>query len=283
MIDVLVSGASGFIGQPLVQRLRNIGLSVFELDRKIGSVIDPLTWSDLPEAKAIVHLAGRTYVPDSWKDSYSFINTNVIGTQNALDYAHKYNAQFVFISAYLYGRPEELPISESHRISPNNPYALSKYLAEQLCGFYSAFKNVDIRILRLFNVYGLGQREDFLIPSILKQIKTKKEIHVLDLYPKRDFIFLEDIINSIISALSFRKGLHTFNIGSGISYSVEEVISMAQEVAGTNLPVISARSERKEEISDVVANITKAKRELGWNPKWSFRMGLFEIWKSLRF
>lgn len=94
---------------------------------------------------------------------------------------------------------------------------------------------------------------------------------------------MEDIINSIISALSFRKGLHTFNIGSGISYSVEEVISMAQEVAGTNLPVISARSERKEEISDVVANITKAKRELGWNPKWSFRMGLFEIWKSLRF
>ncbi|RHX91209.1 NAD(P)-dependent oxidoreductase [Leptospira yasudae] len=281
MIDVLISGSSGFIGKPLVEKFRNQGLSVFGLDRKEGDVADPLTWSKLPEAKSVIHLAGQTYVPDSWKDSRSFLNSNVMGTQNALDYASKCNAQFVFISAYLYGRPETLPISETHPVTPNNPYALSKHLAEQLCEFYSKFKKTDIKVLRLFNVYGPGQREDFLIPTILKQIKIKKEIHVLDLFPKRDFVYLEDVLNSISSALSPMGGFHTFNIGSGISYSVEEVISIAQEIACTNLPVVSAAKERKEEISNVVADISKAKAMLGWEPVWSFRNGLAEILKAL--
>ncbi|AXR61686.1 NAD-dependent epimerase/dehydratase family protein [Leptospira mayottensis] len=281
MIDVLVSGASGFIGQPLVEKFRNQGLSVCALDRKMGDVCDPLTWSKLPETKSVVHLAGQTYVPDSWKDIRSFINSNVMGTQNALDYALKYDAQFVFISAYLYGKPEKIPISETHRIAPNNPYALSKHLAEQVCEFYSKFKNMNIKVLRLFNVYGPRQREDFLIPTILKQIKTKKEVRVLDLAPKRDFIYLEDVLNSISSALFPITGFHKFNIGSGVSYSVQEVISIAQEIAHTNLPVLSEFKERKEEISNVVADISKAKEVLGWEPIWSFRNGLAEILKVL--
>ncbi|EKR34268.1 NAD-dependent epimerase/dehydratase family protein [Leptospira interrogans] len=281
MIDVLVSGASGFIGKPLVEKFRNQSLSVCALDRRMGDVSDPLTWSELPETKSVVHLAGQTYVPDSWKDSRSFINSNVMGTQNALDYALKYDAQFVFISAYLYGKPEKIPISETHRIAPNNPYALSKYLAEQVCEFYSKFKNMNIKVLRLFNVYGSGQREDFLIPTILKQVKTKKEVRVLDLAPKRDFIYLEDVLNSISSALFPIAGFHTFNIGSGVSYSVQEVISIAQEIAHTNLPVLSEFKERKEEISNVVADISKAKEVLGWEPIWSFRNGLAEILKVL--
>lgn len=120
-----------------------------------------------------------------------------------------------------------------------------------------------------------------MIPTILKQVKTKKEVRVLDLAPKRDFIYLEDVLNSISSALFPIAGFHTFNIGSGVSYSVQEVISIAQEIAHTNLPVLSEFKERKEEISNVVADISKAKEVLGWEPIWSFRNGLAEILKVL--
>ncbi|MBW0434144.1 NAD(P)-dependent oxidoreductase [Leptospira yasudae] len=280
MIDVLVSGSSGFIGKALVKKLRDQGLDVFELNRTFGEVELPNTWSKLPKVQALVHLANRTFVPDSWKDTYSFINTNVLGTQNALDFALKNEAKFIYISAYLYGKPSVLPISESHPILPNNPYALSKSLAEQLCEFYSKFKGMNVSILRLFNVYGPGQKENFLIPSIIEQVKKKTNVAVLDLKPKRDYVYLDDVLDSIQLSLSSKDGLNIYNIGSGISYSVGEVITIIQEIAGTNLPVLSGFQERKEEILDVVADITKAKRDLNWSPKWSFQSGIEQILNS---
>ncbi|MBM9577289.1 NAD(P)-dependent oxidoreductase [Leptospira sp. 201903070] len=277
MIDVLLTGASGFIGKALVQNLQNRNLQYFALDRKAGDIANPETWINLPKARTVVHLAGNTFVPESWKNTYLFINSNVMGTQNALDYAESQQAQFVFISAYLYGRVNKLPISELDSVSPNNPYALSKYLAEQLCKFYAEYKNLNVRVLRLFNVYGPGQKEYFLIPSIIKQILEKNEIRVLDLKPKRDYVFLRDVVDAIVSACEPLDGFQIFNIGSGRSYSVEEVIGIIQKIANTSLPIVSNLVERKEEISDVIADISKARNLLGWEPKYTFDSGINEI------
>ncbi|TGM56522.1 NAD-dependent epimerase/dehydratase family protein [Leptospira adleri] len=279
MIDVLVTGASGFIGKALVEKLKNEKLQYFELDRRSGDIADPKTWIDLPKAKTVVHLAGNTFVPESWKNTYSFVNSNVMGTQNALDYAKSQEAQFVFISAYLYGKVNKLPISETDPVSPNNPYALSKFLAEQLCKFYADYKDMDVRILRLFNVFGPGQKDNFLIPSIINQVLEKKEIRVLDLKPKRDYVFLQDVVDAIVSAFKPLGGFHIFNIGSGQSYSVEEVIRIIQKAANISLPVISNFVERKEEISDVIADISKAKHLLDWYPKYTFESGVAEVLK----
>lgn len=277
MIDIIVTGATGFIGRALCRKLRTGGLSVLGLGSRDGDVAVSITWEELPPAKVVIHLAGRSYVPDSWTDSAGFLQSNVLGTERALAYCRQHGARMVYISAYVYGIPESLPIAECHPVKPNNPYALSRYLAEQLCSFASTYQKVPVMVLRLFNVFGPGQRAEFLIPAIVKQVLAGKEIRVLDLNPRRDYVSLDDVVDAIIRAANTSKGFHILNIGSGVSLSVREVIEQIQFVAGTNLPVISAAQERPQEIPDVRADITQARQILGWEPRWSFLRGVQQL------
>lgn len=277
MIDVIVTGASGFIGRALCQRLRANGVSLLALGRGDGDVADVGTWESLPAAKVVIHLAGRSYVPDSWKDSAAFLHSNVLGTENALAYCRRHGSRMVYISAYIYGIPETLPIAESHPVKPNNPYALSKYLAEQLCGFAGTYQQLPVTVLRLFNVFGPGQRDEFLIPAIVAQVKAGKEVRVLDLKPRRDYVYLADVLDAIMRATSLADGFRILNIGSGTSLSVQEVVDQIQAAAGTALPVISSVQERPQEIPDVRADIALAQRMLGWEPRWSFLQGMQQL------
>lgn len=277
MIDAIVTGASGFIGRALCRRLLADGVSLLGLDRGDGDVVDTRTWDALPPAKVVIHLAGRSYVPDSWTDSAGFLQSNVLGTENALAYCRCHGARMVYISAYVYGIPESLPIAESHPVKPNNPYALSKYLAEQLCSFAGTYQEVTVTVLRLFNVFGPGQRAEFLIPAIVKQILAGKEIRVLDLNPRRDYVYLDDVVDAITKAADIPKGFHILNVGSGVSLSVGEVIGQIQAAAGTNLPMTSSARERLQEIPDVLADITQAQQILGWEPRWSFQQGVQQL------
>lgn len=277
MTDVVITGASGFIGHALHRRLLSDGLAVHAHQRADGDVALQATWDAMPPAKIVVHLAGRSYVPDSWNDGPGFLRSNVIGTEQAMDYCRKHGARMVFISAYVYGIPESLPIAESHAVHPNNPYALTKHLAEQVCQFYGDVHRIPVTILRLFNVFGPGQRDSFLIPSILAQIRSGKEIRVLDLKPRRDYIYIADVLEAICQAMRLQSGMLVLNIGSGRSLAVREVIEQIQRVAGKDLPVISSGQERPQEIPDVRADISLARRTLGWEPRWSFRQGIAEL------
>ncbi|WP_294258309.1 NAD(P)-dependent oxidoreductase [Propionivibrio sp.] len=265
------------MGRALCQRLQSDGVSLLGVDRSDGDVAESRTWDALPPAKVVIHLAGRSYVPDSWKDSAGFLQSNMLGTENALAYCRRHGARIVYISAYVYGAPELLPISESHPARPNNPYALSKYLAEQLCNFAYTYQEVQASVLRLFNVFGPGQRAEFLIPAIVEQVLAGKEIRILDLHPRRDYVYLDDVVDAIIKAAAISKGFHVFNIGSGVSLSVSEVIEQIQGAADTNLPVTSSARERPQEIPDVRADITQARQILGWEPRWSFLRGVQQL------
>lgn len=276
MFDVLLTGAEGFIGRPLQKRLRSEGVEVCPLSRKNGDIADSGYWSTLPKAKAIVHLAASSYVPDSWKMVPAFLEKNVIGTQHALEWCKRNNAHMVLASAYVYGIPTQLPIAESDNPLPNNPYALSKYLAEQCAMFAAKFSEVDVTILRLFNVFGLGQREEFLIPTLLKQL-SGSEIKVMDLAPRRDYIYLEDVVDAFMLALKNPSGFQCLNIGSGVSHSIAEVVETIQLIAGTELPVRSTMQSRFQEIPDVRANISKAKEVLGWEPVYDLASGIREM------
>jgi GDP-4-dehydro-6-deoxy-D-mannose reductase len=274
MFDVLVTGASGFIGQALVRQLQTDGQKVLKLDRHNGDVTETATWAKLPKAKSVIHLAGKSFVPSSWNDSGEFLKTNVLGTGKALDFCRQHGANLVLASTYIYGQPQQLPVSESHPVRPNTPYALSKRLAEELCEFASAHQDVSTTILRLFNIYGPGQRREFLIPTILDQIRTGQEIKLKDLSPRRDYVFLNDVVTALQLAASGKAGHAIINIGSGRSYAVAEIVEVMQRVAGTKLPVISENQQRVQEINDVVADITYAKSLLGWEPKWAFVDGI---------
>lgn len=276
MTRILITGAEGFIGRHLLRALEKSG-ALFTLSRRDGDISDPDTWRKVPKTDHVFHLANRSYVPDSWQDEAGFMQTNVVGTQRALDYCREHGARLTFVSAYLYGIPSRLPIHEDDPIRSNNPYALSKQLAERVCEFYATYHNVSISVIRPFNVFGPGQRPEFLIPEILVQLRTGHEIRVKDLEPKRDYVYLDDVIESLLKTLGVDDGYQVFNIGSGISYSVREIIEIIQKIAGTNLPVVSGAIKRPQEISDVRADIARAQKYLGWTPRHTFAEGIAKL------
>jgi nucleoside-diphosphate-sugar epimerase len=180
-----------------------------------------------------------------------------------------------FVSAYIYGKPDSLPIKEDALIKPNNPYALSKHMAEQLCSFYAAFHNLDITVIRPFNIYGPGQPNHFLIPKIVNMVKQKVEIELFDLAPKRDYIFIDDVVDVLVKTLELKlPGYNVFNIGSGNSLSVKEVVESIQSICGTSLPVISKEIQRKEELDNVYADISYSLNKLNWTPRTNFVEGI---------
>lgn len=280
MVDAIVTGAGGFLGKRLVERLRRDGVDVLALDRRNGDISEEGMWQELPSARTLFHLAGRTFVPDSWTQGPSFMAANVLGTQHALNWCKRHKAKLVFASAYVYGVPERLPIQESDSVRPNNPYALSKHLAEQLCEFAATHEQIPVMVLRLFNIYGAGQRPEFLIPTLLDRIRAKQDIQVMDLSPRRDYVFVDDVLSAFAKAMDVPEGYHCINIGSGRSYSVQEIIDILQEAAGTALPVVSSCAVRRNEIPDVRADITRARAVLGWRPEWDLPAGIRELMKE---
>lgn len=282
MNDVVVTGAGGFIGRAVVRRFREAGTEVLAVGRREGDIADPAFWQGLPPARALIHLAGRSFVPDSWTDKDGFLRANVIGTQHALDWCKRHGAAMVFASAYVYGVPQRLPIGESDPVNPNNPYAMSKRLAEQLCEFAALHEGVPVTALRIFNVYGHGQRPEFLIPTLMSQILSESEVKVMDLEPRRDYIFIEDVVEAIVLAARGRADYHCLNIGSGTSLAVRDIIEIMQRVCDTDLPVVSSCETRRNEIPDVRADITRAETVLGWKPGWDFESGIGAILKELR-
>jgi GDP-4-dehydro-6-deoxy-D-mannose reductase len=283
MIDALVTGAGGFIGQALCENLFSQERSFLALTSLDGDVAAPETWKSLPPARVLFHLAGRSFVPDSWLSSPDFVSVNVAGTERALAYCREHGSRLVLASAYVYGIPQRLPIQENDRISPNNPYALTKRMAEQLCEFAAQYQGVAVTALRIFNVFGPGQRTEFLVPGILQQIMAGSEIRLLDLTPRRDYVYLSDVVDAFIKASEVSPGFHAINVGSGYSLSVAEIVAKIQSVAGTRLPVTSDSVERPQEIPDVVADISLAQKVLGWRPQMSFEGGIEEILKMGKF
>ena len=283
MNKILVTGASGFIGRALVSRLKARGRDVVPVDSSDGDIASQETLAKFvrQDIAHVFHLAGKTFVPDSWDDPQAFCQTNVLGTINVLEFCRKSRIPMTYVSAYVYGHPDALPIREDSAVRPSNPYALTKRLAEEACEFYASAHDLPVTTIRPFNVYGIGQGMNFLIPSIIHQALNESQIVVKDLQPKRDYVYLEDLMKALLATLNLNsKGYNVYNIGSGTSLNVKEVIDTIQDVAGTNKEIICNNSVRANELMDVVADISKVGKELGWLPEYSFRAGIEDIIRS---
>ena len=277
---VIVTGASGFIGRALVVRLKSLGYKVVEFNHSDGDIVDTTLFSALPKASHVIHLAGRHFVPDSWSEPLEFLRVNLLGTQNIIDHCLKHGSKLIFSSAYLYGVPDYNPIAEDHPVTSNNPYALSKYFGEQLIKFFCDYKGLNATALRLFNVYGDGQNIDYLIPSVLSQVAAGHDIKVNNLLPSRDYVYVEDVVTSIILAMESSHKYKVFNIGSGTSYSVEELIDIIKKVTESDAKVISREQYRENEVMDVVADTRRAQEILHWTPKYTLEQGLRDLWSK---
>ena len=286
-MNALVTGSKGFIGMHLVSSLKEKGVKVEEIDIKNG--IDLTNWKQLQDVikntskiDVLFHLAAIVFIPYSFKNPRVTYTTNVVGTLNMLEIARMLDIKkFVFASSYVYGQPQYLPIDENHPIQAISPYNRSKILGEELCKGYHQDYGLNCIILRPFNIYGLGQNKDFLIPSIIAQLPSKK-ITLENPNPMRDYVYIDDVISAYIKTVTYEgTGVEIFNIGTGISYSVKEITDKIINLAQKKETTISyIHKTRENEIMNIVADVKKAKEKLQWQPKIEIDNGLLMLLKE---
>lgn len=274
MKKVLVTGSAGFIGKALTQRLRSESYSVEEFDIAQGDITHPGILDRFTGVEHCFHLAGKTFVPESWKHPQGFYEVNLMGTVNVLEFCRKNGIPLTYVASYLYGEPEYLPVDEKHPVKAYNPYSHSKIMADNTCQFYARQFALPVTIFRPFNAYGPGQSKLFIIPEIISKFldPTIPVVDVMDLRPKRDYIYIDDIVEAFLRSMQKPGGI--YNLGSGYSKSVEEIVNLVRQYTGSNKPVKAKGNDRPNEIFDLYADITHAKQELHWSPLTPFETGI---------
>jgi nucleoside-diphosphate-sugar epimerase len=277
---ILVTGATGFIGTHLVRALQKAGHQVRSHSRALGNIAhEPLNYEDI---RHVFHLAGKTFVPESWEQTLSYYQVNLLGTVNVLEFCRHHKAALTLISSYVYGKPHFLPIDETHPIQPLSPYSHTKLLAEDVSRYYAMEFGVPVCIVRPFNAYGPGQDCRFLIPKLIAQALNPScdQFAVNDLRPRRDYLHVQDLVSLLLATLDKPGGV--YNAGSGQSVSIQELVAVINTLTHSEKPVVSAGHIRREEILDVIADVSKAERELHWTPRVSLIDGLRDSIQSMK-
>ncbi len=287
MNRILVTGAEGFVGSHLMkvfkETLEIIIPTCYPLLRPRRGKFVPL---DLLNKDAVAevlkthnpdiifHLAAISSVSRSFRDRVLTYSTNVMGTVNLLEAARNLNKKikFIFISTCeVYGGGENL--TEDSPIELKSPYAVSKYTAELVCRDY-ARAGIDIIILRPFNHTGPGQSDDFVLPSIARQIaeiecgKRPPLIEVGNIEIKREFMNVQDVVLAYKLAIQRCATGEVYNISSGMGYSLSEVIEVFKKMARVNFEIkIDPGRLRKTDIPVLLGNGEKFSSITGWHAK----------------
>jgi NAD dependent epimerase/dehydratase len=308
-MNILVTGACGFIGSHLVEKLvkkgHNVSAFTFynarglngwidNLDKKIIKNINIISGdirdhdfliNHSKKIDAIFHLAALIGIPYSYHAPKSYIETNVIGTYNVLN-ASKINdipKTIITSTSEVYGTAQSIPITEKHSLNAQSPYAASKIGADQLAlSFHRSFK-LPVTIIRPFNTFGPRQSTRAIIPTIITQIlNNNKNLKLGNLSPTRDFTFVEDTADSFIQTLKSKKiSGETINVGNNFEISIKQIIEIMKEEFGYNFNVILDKKrvrEKKSEVFQLIASNKKAKKVLNWKPNYAgvkgFKLGL---------
>ena len=282
MKTIAVTGSSGFIGKRLVDSLRKDGNKILELDiLNRFDLTDKKCLDDITGFDAIVHLAAKSYVPDSFINPLQFYYNNYTSTLNILELARRFSSKVIFFSSYVYGNPRYLPIDESHPLDAHNPYAQSKIICEKLCEGYSRDFDLPIIVFRPFNIYGTGQNSYFLIPTILNQVKIGL-VKLQDSRPRRDYLYIDDVISAIRLVISSPiTHSDVFNLGNGVSHSISDIIDIIRDVYPHEFEVEFSGIVRKNEVMDIIADTNHAKVDLLWEPKISLKEGITQMINEL--
>jgi NAD dependent epimerase/dehydratase len=299
---VLVTGAGGFIGSHLTERLVELGASVRafvryngrgdegwltgspvreQIEVYAGDVCDPDSVARATNGVATVfHLAALIAIPYSYQNPESCVRANVIGTLNVLRAARDLGvARVVHTStSEVYGTARYTPIDEAHPLQGQSPYAASKIGADKLAeSFYLSF-NVPVTTVRPFNTFGPRQSARAVIPTVISQALTGSEIKLGHLHPTRDLNYVSDTVEGFIRAAEHDAAVgQTFNIGTGTEISIGDLAKLIGELTGRPLVIMTddARFRPKaSEVERLLADATRAREILGWKPNVSLREGL---------
>lgn len=282
MSRILITAANGFIGRALSQTLRERGHDLIPITLEEDGDIAATPLRQRDDVDCVIHLAARSFVPKSWEETADFYRVNFQGTINALEFARRIKAHFLYISTYVYGQPQYLPVDEKHPRAAVSPYHSSKILAEDACQFYAAQFEIPLAVVRPFNIYGPGQVEPWLIPSLFRQALTSaREISVADPRPRRDFLYVTDL-TALLAGIVEQRATGTYNAASGTSISIGELLEHITRLSGVQKPIVNRNETRKNEIFDLRGDCSKAQRELGWTPRVAMAEGLGAVYASMK-
>lgn len=296
---VIVTGGAGFIGSHLVELLISQGHEAIVLDDQSTGKLHNLPteahyhYADIRNynlldrvferlikfgpVDCMFHLAARASIVPSIKDPHLYHDVNMNGTFNVLEMARRYEVKKLVYAASgsCYGIPEQIPTTETCKIDPQYPYALTKYTAEQYIMHWSKVYGMPFVSLRLFNVFGprmcLSGGYGGLFSTILAQkLNNQPVITMGNGEQTRDFIYVTDVARAFLSTAESDVKNEIFNIGTGQSWSVNQILDML-DISYTQ---VRRLPDRPGEPRDTCANISKIVKMLNWRPEVSFSDGL---------
>lgn len=278
---IAVAGSDGFVGRYVCSQLEGNGHKVVKIDITQGfDLSDSTVIESIPEVDCFIHLANLVYVPASYENPALFYRVNYMTTLNALEVCRRDKARLVYISSYVYGPPQYLPVDENHPMNPFNPYAQTKVICEKLCEGYHRDFGVKVSVIRPFNLYGVGQKGKLLIPEVIGQLKKgKTEIQLKAASPKRDYINVVDVARAICLCAESNEEYEAYNVCSGESISVREITEVINKYLCNKVTFKFSASDRPNEVDESRGSCEKLKAT-GWKPTISFEEGIRTIVES---
>ena len=300
---VVVTGAGGFIGSHLVERLLELGADVTAFvrynsrnDRGVlgldggrgrpvrvvaGEIRELATVRRLvKDADVVFHLAALVGIPYSYVHPDEVVEVNTIGTLNVLTAAKDAGVRRVVVTSTseVYGSALKVPIGEDHPKQPQSPYAASKIASDAIAlSFHRSF-DLPVAVVRPFNTYGPRQSDRAIIPTIISQALTKREVTLGNTAPTRDFTYVTDTAEGMLRMGEAAEAVgQEVNLGSGSEISIGDLAARIAAIVGADVRVV--RSEERvrpahSEVMRLLADNGKAKRLVGWTPRVSLDEGL---------
>ena len=308
-MKIFITGAEGFIGSHLTEKLVKLGHYVKalvlynsfnscgwledlnkkknkNLDIVYGDVRDEnFIYNQTKKIDAIFHLAALISIPYSYNSYHSFVDTNINGTINILSSAKRNKTKKVFITSTseVYGTAQKIPINESHPLNPQSPYAATKVAADQISLSFFKSYGLPVTILRPFNTYGPRQSARAIIPTVLSQVLSKKEkINLGNISTSRDFTYIDDTVNAFVKALNSKniQG-RTINISSNNRIFIKDLLIKIKNITNSKFQIFQDKKRfrpKKSEVEVLVGDNKLAKKYLKWSPKFAssnnFDLGL---------
>lgn len=294
----LILGAGGFIGQQLLLTLHSMRVEVIVYDRP--SVISDLQarfpgikcvagnfatehrWQKLLRGVDVCFHLISTMLPKTSNDApITDVSENLIGTLHLLEAARHSRPKIIFTSSggTIYGPPSMECIKEDHATNPLCSYGITKLAIEKYLHLYQHLHDISSVVLRIANPYGPGQKPDAIqgvIAVFMGRVLQNDTVNIWgDGSVVRDYVFVGDVVDALLSAAEYTGPQMTFNIGSGIGYSLQEILRLTEFVTNKKAQVIYLAA-RNFDIPKSILDISSAKAELNWSPTTSLEKGLAE-------
>jgi dTDP-glucose 4,6-dehydratase len=299
---VLVTGAGGFIGSHLTERLVELGAKTRafvrysssgswgwldqsprknDVEVMLGDIRDPDTVAYALDGVDIVfHLAALITIPYSYQAPLSYVRTNVEGTLNVLQGARRAGSECLVhtSTSEVYGTARTVPIDEDHPLQGQSPYSASKIGADKVAQSFHLSFGLPVVTVRPFNTYGPRQSARAVIPTIITQALNGSEIRLGNLEPTRDLNFVADTVSGFIKAAETPKAIgETINLGTGREISIRDLAALILKLMNRDIPIALEDARMRPENSEVdrlCADSRKGQSILGWTPQYSLEEGL---------